>query len=313
MGLASRPLPTVQTNRSERRLVDVEDGCPSRPGPAPQPAPGPSPSPFVLPHCINGDQHNWPVFKTQDDLKKDAWGSYISKVYGEVPTTGYPICAFTIFLLYKPLISQANLQVPVIDNDCPSGDGTYFAKMSGFPAQDWSWINHQGNLAQPEQFQLPANKWVEIMHTAYDMDGSATWFYYTPGSGIYMWLGKTKAYNDHPDAVTDMLHTKCSDPPGQLGANECQKNFEDLYKAAIKAGLNSVQFTKHADMQCSTKNNKQGNYAIEIIDLAGSGKYACSQPNSGLTRFRAGWEAKSQCTCDNTKKAINCKGFAMSR
>lgn len=130
---------------------------------------------------------------------------------------------------------------------------------------------------------------------------------------VYSSTGKTKAYNDHPDAVSDLLHAKCTDPPGQLGKNECQQQFEQLYKAAFNAGLESLQFTKHADMQCTTTSNQQGNMAIEIVDLKGSGKYACSQPNSGNTRFRAGWEAKSICNCDNTKQAINCAGFAMDR
>lgn len=300
-----------------RRLAGAQDGCPARPGPAPAPAPGPSPSPYVLSHCENTDQKNWPVFKSQSDLASSPWGRYIALVYGELPSTGYPICAFTYFLLYNALISQANLQsaLPKVDNYCPTADGTLFGKMSGFPSTDWNWIAHMSNLANPVSFQLPSNKWVEIMHTAFAMDGSATWFYYTPGSGIFMWMGNTKQYNDHPDAVADLLNgAKCEDPPGQLGANECQKNFEDMYKAAKNKKLDSFHFTKHADMQCSTINTKkQGNYAIEIVDLGGSGAHACSQPNSGLTRFRAGWEAKSQCVCDNTQKAINCAGFAMAR
>jgi hypothetical protein len=303
-------------NRSTavRRLAGAQDGCPSRPGPAPQPAPGPSPSPYVLSHCESSDQHNWPVFQTQSDLQSSPWGSYIKLVYGELPSTGYPICAFTLFLLYKPLISQANLPMGQVDNGCPTTEGQFFAKMSGFPATDWNWINHQANLANPVSFQLPSNKWVEIMHTAFAMDGSATWFYYTPGSGIFMWMGNTKAYNDHPDAVSDLLPgQQCKDPKGQLGVNECQKNFEDLYKAAKAKNMQSFHFTKHADMQCDTNSNKQGNYAIEIVDLGGSGAHACSQPNSGNTRFRAGWEAKSICNCDNTQKAINCAGFGMAR
>lgn len=249
-------------------------------------------------------------------------GAYIHMVYGEVPTTGFPICVYNFFLLYKPLLTQAQAympqqqMVPQIDNDCPTTDGTYFAKMSGFPATDHAWI-HNSNLAAPSSGSVPRNKWVEITHMAFAMDGSATWFYYAPGSGVFMWTGNTKVYNDHPDAVGDLTGEQCKDPPGALGANECQSNFEDLYKQARASHLDSIQFTKHADMQCTTKSNQQGNYAIEIVDLGGSGKYACSQPSNGAgpqkTRFRAGWQAKSICYCDNQKQEINCNGFAMSR
>jgi len=307
---------TVATDAflTQDRKLFLTDSCPPRPGPAPTPAPGPSPSPYVLGHCENANQHNWPMFDDHNSLSQSPWGSYIQKVYGEIPSTGYPICIYNLFLLYKPLLSQAGAPMPQVDKNCPSADGTYFAKMSGFPASDWGWI-HNSNLAHPGKFQVPGNKWVEIMHTAFAMDGSATWFYYAPGSGVFMWTGNTKAYNDHADGVKDLLNgAACKDKKQGFGVQECDANFEDMYKAALNRKLDSIQFLQHADMQCSLNNaKKMGNYAIEIVDLKGSGKYSCSQPNSGQTRFRAGWEAKSICNCDNTLTAINCQGFAMRR
>jgi hypothetical protein len=156
------------------------------------------------------------------------------------------------------------------------------------------------------------------MHTAFKMDGSATWFYYTPGSGVYMWTGYTKVYNDHPDAVWDLLQQKCAIPAHPLGPNECGSQFEALYAAARSRNFETIQFIKHADMQCTTKGNEERNMAIEIVDLKGSGQYACSTAfengaTEGWARFRAGWEAKYKCYCDNTQKAINCKGFGMVR
>jgi len=313
--LKTRNATTVSSKLRGTTPMSNLNGCPKRPGPAPAPAP---PGRAVFPHCEVGDQHGWTKFDSVDDLKKDAaWSSYFQLVYGEVPTTGYSICTYGLTLLYKPLVAQAGLSgywTP--DEDCPKTAGKPYAKMSGFPASDWSWIWNP-ILGHPNGYSLTGNHWVEVMHTAFKMDGSATWFYYTPGSGIYMWLGNTKVYDDHPDAVADLLSQQCMDPPKSLGPNECGQQFEQLYKAAKLRKYDTLQFTKHADMQCTTKANYMGNMAIEIVDLAGPGGYACSEqfPNGateGWSRFRAGWEGKYKCYCDNNQKAINCKGFGMT-
>jgi len=157
----------------------------------------------------------------------------------------------------------------------------------------------------PRSNGLPGNTWVEILHSAFKMDGSSTWFYYAPGTGIWMYTGTTKVYNNHADAARDLLHRPCSDL-----TNECIAEFESMYKAARSRGLYCFQFLKHADMQCGSGEH---NLAIEIVDVKGPGTTTCSQRMSGPTRFRAGWEAKHACTCDNSKSTINCHGFGLSR
>jgi len=292
-----------------------DGGCPQREHKAPVPAPGPLAKPGwgVEGHCETGSNYGFPVFYKYSDLNNSPWGAYYHMIYGEVPTTGYPICPYMLFLLYKPLLALAGVQLPqAISTQCPWKAGMPFAKMSGFPATDWVWI-YNPLLGRPDGDYVPKDTWVEVMHTAFSMDGSATWFYYTPGSGIYTWTGTTFAYNDHPDGVKDLLNAPCSDPPGQIGNNECQNNFEDMYKAAIKKGANTLQFKKHSDMQCDLNNNNdQRNMAIEVVDLGGPGMTTCSGV-SGKTRFRAGWQAKYLCVCDNGQTSINCEGFAMNR
>merc|ERR1712232_1388635 len=113
-----------------------------------------------------------------------------------------------------------------------------------------------------------------------------------------MWTGNTAVYSDHPEAVKDLLHKSCGDKQ-----NECGGHFADMYKAGSKKGYDTLQFLQHADMQCDSHNTMK-NLAIEIVDLKGPGTTTCSQTNSGNTRFRAGWEAKSVCTCDNSQKII---------
>jgi len=292
------------------------NNCPERGHKPYTPAPGPPAA--VNGHCMTGKNYGFPVFSKYSDLASSAWGKYYEYVYGEIPTTGYPICPFMLFLLYKPLLGRAGVQLPQsVDNHCPTQAGTPFAKMSGFPDTDWTWI-YSPVLGRPngdarDSF-APKNTWVEVMHTAYIMDGMATWFYYTPGSGVYAWTGTTFAYDDHPDAVKDFLPGQtCSDPPGQIGNNECENNFDAMYKAARSKGAQTIQFKKHHDMQCDVKNNNdQRNMAIEIVDLGGPGITTCSG-ESGKTRFRAGWQAKYECMCDNARTAISCEGFGLVR
>merc|ERR1719199_564664 len=58
---------------------------------------------------------------------------------------------------------------------------------------------------------LPANTWVEVIHNAFSMDGDATWFYYAPGTAVYMYTGNTRVYSDHDDATADLLKQACND------------------------------------------------------------------------------------------------------
>merc|ERR1712217_470448 len=120
--------------------------------------------------------------------------------------------------------------------------------MSGFPIQDIAWI-YNSDLEHPAQRGqgVAGDHWVEVLHGAFSMDGSATWFYYAPGSGIFMWTGKTRVYQDHGAWVQDVLHQRCHDM-----MNECISQFELGYAATRRLGLDSVQFLKHADMQCTT-------------------------------------------------------------
>jgi len=174
-------------------------------------------------------------------------------------------------------------------------------------------------LAQPASVGggLPGDYWVEIIHQAYYMDGDATWMYYSPGTAIWMDLGKTKVWADHDDAVKELLNEPCQGGQGWgPHDHECIPQFPRLYKAAKAAGLDSMQFVKHGDMPCGIEQHRQ-NMAIEIVDLGGPGTHSCGMafPNgatSGKSRYRAGWAAQNSCICDNTQKTVNCQGYGIN-
>jgi len=303
--------------------ASTPEPCPPSPSPHPKPTP-PGPSAKVLKHCAAGSQYSWPEFKNAADLKKSPWGQYIQTVYGEIPTdaSSYPICTYSFTHLYKPILAQA--KVPrshgPMNTHCPTKAGEYYSIMTDHQDAWSSWIWNP-NLIEPAatsiQKGLPSDYWVEIIHQAYPMDGHATWMYYAPGTGIWFHLGNTKTWKDHDNAVLELLKEKCQGGSG-WGPNDhqCIPQFPKLYQAAIKAGLNSMQFWAHSDMPCGSEHHRQ-NMAVEIVDLGGPGTTSCGMEfkggaSSGKARYRAGWEAKHECTCDNRQTTVNCKGYGIN-
>merc|ERR1712226_209692 len=166
-------------------------------------------------------------------MAADPWGKYYKLVYGEIPTSGYPICTDELQFLYSPLIAQAGVQLPSTPTvTCPTQSGQLFKDPNWFQMSFSLW-NYNPVLEHPMSRGqgLPANKWVEVLHNAFNMDGSATWFYYTPGTAVYMYTGNTKVWTDHLGAVKDLLNQACQ---GQ-GHNECIPQFSALYQAGLKA------------------------------------------------------------------------------
>jgi len=205
---------------------------------------------------------------------------------------------------------------PPISYSCPNNDGDLYHEM-GFEHAGVAWIYHSVP-SQPYYSQsgttagLPGQTWVEIVHTAWPQDAEATWYYYAPGSAIWVNLGNTKAYNDHPDATQDLLGQPCKIQPGDF-KGECELQFAELYTAAVKASLDTFQFLFHTDMPCD--GNTRRNLALEIVEVHGPGRMTCSGYGGVMrkSRLRAGWEARSQCECDPNDDIINCKGFGMRR
>jgi len=291
--------------------LGVESACPTPPGPGPAPpgpSPTPTPTPYVYGHCESGDDHGYSVFMTQADLQADAgWSCYVKTVYGQIPSSGYPLCIYGLFKLYMTTASGCGCNLGSPKSSCPTGNGQLYSRMSGFDDPGFGWIYNSDLMRGQSSYSVDGNKWVEVTHDAFSMDGAATWLYYTPGSSFWFWTGNTKAYNDHQDAVSDLLGETCVSKK-----NECGDYFADLYKAIISAGLNCVSFVKHDDMQCDESSSKEMNLAIEIIDIAGTGTKPCGG-SSGWVRFKAGWEASASCYCDGSQKGLNCEGYGGKR
>jgi len=300
-----------------RRLQpQVQGGCPPFPGPSPSPpppGPGPAPPPpgpvpgpskWVYPeHCNSDDAPGWPQFNTPQDLAKSQWGNYFKAVYGGIPNSGYPICIGSLTYLVFPALQRAGIQKTPL-NGCGSNDGDYYKTMPCCQLQSpgSSWIqNFKYRTA------LPSNRWVEGIHKSFWADNGCGWYFYAPGSAVWLWLGNTKAYDDHSDAIKDISGKHCS--------GQCESYFKDMCQIGAGKGIDSVQFLKHSDMACGMKTahpmTSQGgrglNGGIEIVDTRGTGAKAggCAAANG----YKAGWEGSQTCNCDSSISWSNCKGF----
>jgi hypothetical protein len=316
-GTSSSPLAVAPPTAAKKFLqsesgLSLQADCPAR---------------KVSGHCFSSaSQYGWPVFHDQKSLQGSPWGTYFQEVYGEIPMDGssYPICTYAFRMLYIAKITQLKIQTPIpLSRKYPDQTGELY-DMMGFFNKELAWIWDPvlsapwgtGTLAQATAKPLPASTWVEIMHVADKQDGTATWMYYSPGSAVWYFMGNTKYYNLHADAVKDLLNEDCKVWPGDYH-DECESQFEAMYTVGISRAYDSLQFLFHDDMPGGTgtfPTIKRGNLAIEIVDLLGDGTTVCGGP-TGFSRFRAGWEASHECYCDASLPVnlINCKGFGVLR
>lgn len=266
---------------------------------------------FPSDHCFY-DAGGWPSFQQQSDLENDQyWSVYFQRIYGGIPTSGYPICPGAFQFMWKLSAAAAGIVTfdPVECAGDGSGDmsgqeldsGIYYAGMNkAIEGWDVSAYIYNPNLWG---VAVPANNWVEVTHTVFPGDKGAIWYYMSVGSGVWVNVGNTAVYKDHSDAVTDMLHQTCSDEQqDKFGDHptECEQNFEELFKAALSQGYDTIQFTEHFDCTCGPQGDSSYKYSrhcpTEIVAL--------NDPNgasSGCSDLlKGGWEASGGCNCDSS-------------
>jgi len=262
----------------------------------------------------------WPSFQTQEELQNDPyWSQYFYRIYGDIPSTGYPICTGAFQFLWR--ISAAETGVvqwyPVECSDGPAlphgGDsmtgqelnpGDYFSGMSK-ALEAWTVV---GYIYNPNLYgaAAPANTWVEVTHMVFPGDKGAIWYYMSVGSGVWIHTGNTAVYKDHPDMVSDMLGQSCHDASQDKWGDhptECEGNFEDVVSTAISKGINTIQLTEHFDCTCgpagpsSYKHYRHCYTEIIAMDDPNGASLGCSK------LLKGGWEAAGDCNCDESFKS----------
>jgi len=288
--------------------------------PAPSGGGGGGGNVFPGDHCAY-DVGGWPWFATESDLQNDPqWSAYFNAIYGGVPSWGYPICtgAF-MFLWHLSVDATGVVQQPpeksysiFHQKGKKFNDGTYFSGTSFLEAIDVFAFIYNSNFFGAS---VPEGYWVEVSHTVFPGDKGAIWYYMAVGSGVWFNVGYTKVYNDHPDAVWDMLGSDCHDEGQDKGGGtptECEQDFSSLYSVANDLGLDSIQITGHHDCLCGLEGQSSYKYnrlcpteIIALKDPDGAAK-GCSW------LLRGGWEASSDCDCQEDFKSKTKSGKRVS-
>jgi len=265
---------------------------------------------FVFPdsHCAyDVGSADWPRFESQSDLENDpVWSQYFNRIYGDVPYWGYPICTGSFQFLWHLAADEAQIAsnpMQCKDEANPFGqelwDGQYFTRQSGVEAISvFAFIYNSKYWGA----SVPQNNWVEVSHTVFAGDKGAIWYYMAVGSGVWINVGKTAVYEDHPSLVWDLLQTDCHDSVQDTGPSptECEDDFQAVYDAAISVGLDTIQITQHHDCLCgpigtsSYMYNRRCPTEIIFLDDPNGAALAC---NSYL---KGGWEAANDCNCDES-------------
>ncbi len=220
-------------------------------------------------------------FEKREDLWKDrGWYDYIDAVYS-ADTVDFPLSTVSFSFFYYTLLNasfgeDATTVVPHGQNAC-SVPFLHLYNLNifdrDFGARDL-WRNmyfSSGNHAcemrvGPRPFA--SHQLVEVMHQK-ENENFAMWHYYSPGSGIFLDIGRTVVFRSHEDASAS--------------------GFDMHLGHAL--GYDTVQFLRAEN--------------FEIVDLRMKGDSSCPPPHLAHL-FRSGWKGRLPCSCDPTQVRINC-------
>ena len=165
-----------------------------------------------------------------------------------------------------------------------------------YSSKDLTWAWH--SLDAPPYAGFAANSIVEVSHQKdpFGDEHHGMWFVYGRGSGVFFDVGKTKVFNDHPDAYAFFKVPATGDRNQQMCVN------------AVAAGYDSVQFVKHKDAvnyPCA-KSIGASWMNIEIVAVKLVGTYACGQSAGTPASLRSGWRGTRPCKCDPSNPNTNC-------
>ena len=218
-------------------------------------------------------------------ITQAAWDAYVLTLYGGapadlplLPTIGQVDVVYTALL---PLanVDERELRSAAPPDQCPIGGvDTPYRQNQPHPPYAAYYRRTTPVVAHP------SDSWVEVTHCGHEFEGAGAWFYSHPGSGVFVNLGRTAAFDDHDEGATFFLGRHIGSAEYREGHRE--RDIEMMPRAAAAAGYDSIQFLKHCDLAC-------GRCAHEILLVNANGRTGCPE---GLS-LRTGPNASKPCGC----------------
>lgn len=173
-------------------------------------------------------------------------------------------------------------------------EGERYDENNAYSSKDLTWLWH--SLSDPVYQGFADNTVVEVTHhkDPFGDEHHGMWFLYAKGSGVFLNIGKTKIFPDHPQAGTFFNCPGCSN--------------EKVCQAAAAAGYDSIQFNQHRDgtnYPCAAGIGASW-MNIEIVAVKLVGTYPCGQAQGTAAALRAGWNGDKACKCDPKNPNTNC-------
>lgn len=254
----------------------------------------------LVPYLQKDTNVDNPKFKGSNPVKyykgidKEMFLNYLRSVYGDITEVTTQVCDLDLIYvdLWKKHIDPS-FSIDV--TKCPRTTedvGDFIHNMSNTnDPYNVVWLYHP-----PPYDAIKSNAWVEVTHcinpTVAQFEEKGYWCYKATGSGVFMNVGRTRAFDTHLEAVQYFLKKVTCVNVNAVG--ECEGDFYDMIERAVDKGYDSIQFLKHFDQRC-------GNTAIEILFLHGSGVNVFDDNLD----FRMGWNHSLPLKGDKTTNCLN--------
>ena len=245
-----------------------------------------------------------PADASYDWLRPGAWDGYVAALYGGTakgaPTIG------DVDLVYDV---DGLLDGVTVDFACPARDDRPFKRFNWHaPYNEVHYFRRRTAVDRPPAAHGNGT-WVEVSHCGGSrFEKVGAFFYVFRGSGLYVNVGRTVAFETHQDAALYFLGRPCDGnrtkpTDARLGIFQCDGELPAVVSAARRRGWDSLQFTHHCDAFCEGGSMKAAlsgadprsqlcGFELVLTNTTGAG------PCPPGVQFRRGLGGAEPCACD---------------
>ena len=255
-------------------------------------------------------------------LDPEKWHAYAKDLYG--PNNNATIRDMDV--IDRALLPPSLQEAP---RGCPKSDDEPFKRFNWHaPFTRYRYFRRRTAKDPPPPAFRNDSK-VEVSHCGGSkFETTGAFFYAFRGSGLYIDIGRSLAFETHDDASRYLLGRPCAPgkpPDMKLGIFQCDAELNSIIAAAKSQGWDSLQFTRHCDAFCTgpspealQRARAQGRdpwtftsmsdalsgtdprsqlCGFEVVLTKVAGTEACP---AGLEFFR-GWGGHERCACDASR------------
>ena len=236
----------------------------------------------------------------------DRWETYVARVYGH--KTNMNIEDVDVLLPEHGAPRPPPLRVNTHYAACPASDDAPFARLNWHAPLNLGYLR-RFTAVDPPRAPAKNGSWVEVTHCGHStFEAGGAFFYGLRGSGLWIHVGRSLAFETHEDAALHFLGRPCA--PGNakdenLGVVQCDGELASVLRVAKRRGWDSLQFTRHCDAFCH--GGKMGPAldgtdarsqlcGFELVLVNAAGTEACP---AGV-EFRRGLGGTEACACNAT-------------